>query len=354
AGRQTADAVSFDVNPSSREIFSDLTRMGATFDLIAAGARIHQTGCMGCIGIGQAPAAGRNSLRTFPRNFPGRSGTTGDAVWLCSPETAAASALTGVITDPRALAAQLGLDYPALALPERASVNTAMLEAPLPQEEASAEELVKGPNIASLPDFPELSARIEAPVLLKVGDDVSTDEISPAGARALPYRSNIPKLAEFTFTPIDPDYPRRAAELAHTSGHVVIGGHNYGQGSSREHAAITPRYLGLHAVIAKSFARIHWQNLANFGILALEFTTASDYDRIDAGDTVLIDGIRAALNSGGDLTVTNTSKDQQYPLCHRLSPRQIEMVLAGGHIPLLTRGHNPQNVSTPRHPHAGG
>jgi hypothetical protein len=158
-------------------------------------------------------------------------------------------------------------------LPERASVNTAMLEAPLPPEQALAQELVKGPNIASLPAFPQLAERIEAPVLLKVGDDVSTDEISPAGARALPLRSNIPKLAEFTFTPIDPDYPRRAAELTHGSGHVVIGGHNYGQGSSREHAAITARYLSLHAVIAKSFARIHWQNLANFGILALEFTT---------------------------------------------------------------------------------
>jgi aconitate hydratase len=337
AGRQTHDAVSFDVNPSSREILADLTRMGATFDLIAAGARIHQAGCLGCIGMGQAPAAGRNSLRTFPRNFPGRSGTHDDAVWLCSPETAAASALTGVITDPRALAAQLGLDYPTLALPERASVNTAMLEAPLPPEQALAQELVKGPNIASLPDFPQLAERIEAPVLLKVGDDVSTDEISPAGTQALPLRSNIPKLAEFTFTPIDPDYPRRATELAHGSGHVVIGGRNYGQGSSREHAAITARYLSLHAVIAKSFARIHWQNLANFGILALEFTTEEDYDRIEAGDTLLIDGVPAALSSGGHLTVTNTSKDEQYPVRHRLSPRQIEMVLAGGQIPLLAR-----------------
>ncbi|MGH3776422.1 MAG: aconitate hydratase [Pseudonocardiaceae bacterium] len=339
AGRQTNDAVSFDVNPSSREIFSDLTRMGATFDLIAAGARIHQAGCMGCIGMGQAPAAGRNSLRTFPRNFPGRSGTRQDAVWLCSPETAAASALTGVITDPRALAAKLGLDYPTLALPERASVNTAMLEAPLPEGQAVAEELVKGPNIASLPDFPELPDRIEAPVLLKVGDDVSTDEISPAGARALALRSNIPKLAEFTFIQIDQDYPRRAAELAQSSGHVVIGGHNYGQGSSREHAAITPRYLGLHAVIGKSFARIHWQNLANFGILALEFTTEDDYDRIETGDTLLIDGLREVIGAGSDLTVTNTSKDEQYPVQHQLSPRQVTMVLAGGQIPLLAREH---------------
>ncbi len=337
AGRQTHDAVSFDVNPSSREIFADLTRMGATFDLIAAGARIHQAGCMGCIGMGQAPATGRNSLRTFPRNFPGRSGTKDDAVWLCSPETATAAALTGAITDPRALAAQLGLAYPALALPEGATVNTAMLEAPLPTAEAAAEELVKGPNISALPHFPELPERIEAPVLLKVGDDVSTDEISPAGARALPFRSNIPKLAEFTFTQIDQDYPRKAAELAQASGHVVVAGHNYGQGSSREHAAITPRYLGLHAVLAKSFARIHWQNLANFGILALEFNTEDDYDRIDAGHTLLIDGVRAALTSGGDLTVTNTSADEQYLVRHQLSPRQVQMVLAGGQIPLLAR-----------------
>ncbi len=207
--------------------------------------------------------------------------------------------------------------------------------------QAVAEELVKGPNIASLPDFPELPERIEAPVLLKVGDDVSTDEISPAGARALPFRSNIPKLAEFTFTQIDQDYPRRAAELAQGSGHFVIGGHNYGQGSSREHAAITPRYLGMHAVIAKSFARIHWQNLTNSGILALEFTTEDDYDRIGAGDTLLIDGVRAALSSGGDLTVTNTSKNEQYSVRHQFSPRQVEMVLAGGQIPLLARGQDP-------------
>jgi aconitate hydratase len=336
-GRQTSDAVSFDVNPSSRQTFADLTRMGATFDLIAAGARIHQAGCMGCIGMGQAPAGGRNSLRTFPRNFPGRSGTTDDAVWLCSPETAAAAALTAVITDPRDLAEELGLDYPQLALPEKASVNTAMLVAPLPPEEAVKEELVKGPNISSLPDFPELPDRIEAPVLLKVGDDVSTDEISPAGARALPLRSNIPKLAEFTFTEVDEDYPRRARECKEGSGHLIVGGHNYGQGSSREHAAITSRYLGLHAVLAKSFARIHWQNLANFGILAWEFVDERDYDRIDPGDTLVIDGLRDALAGSQQLTVTNIGKHEQYPVRHQLSPRQVKMVLAGGQIPLLAR-----------------
>ncbi|WP_017569386.1 aconitate hydratase [Nocardiopsis halotolerans] len=336
-GRQTDSAVSFDVNPSSRQIFSDLTRMGATFDLIEAGARIHQAGCLGCIGMGQAPAVGRNSLRTFPRNFPGRSGTKEDSVWLCSPETAAASALTGVITDPRDLAEELGMAHPDLRLPERASVNTAMLVPPLPREEAARVEPVKGPNISALPDFPPLPDRIEAPVLLKVGDDVSTDEISPAGARALPFRSNVPKLAEFTFTRIDEDYPSRARETAGGSGHIVVGGENYGQGSSREHAAITPRYLGLRAVVAKSFARIHWQNLANFGVLALRFDDPGDYDRIDTGDVLVLDGLEDALSSGPELTVRNTTKGEEHRLNHQLSPAQVDAVLAGGQIPLLAR-----------------
>jgi predicted aconitate hydratase len=338
AGRQTSDAVSFDVNPSSREILADMTKLGVALDLITAGARIHQSGCMGCIGMGQAPAAGRNSLRTFPRNFPGRSGTSEDAVWLCSPETAAAAALTGVITDPRDLADELGMSYPSLGLPERASVNTAMLVPPLPPEEAVKQELVRGANIAPLPSFPPLAERISAPVLLKLGDDISTDEISPAGARALPYRSNIGKLAEFTFTQIDPGYPRRAAESAGDGGHVIVAGRNYGQGSSREHAAIVTRYLGLHAVLAKSFARIHWQNLANFGILALEFAEEGDYERIDAGDTLAIAGVRDALGAGREVTVSNATKDERYTVRHRFSPRQVEAVLAGGLIPLLASG----------------
>ncbi|QUX28820.1 aconitate hydratase [Nocardiopsis akebiae] len=336
-GRQTDSAVSFDVNPSSRQILSDLTRTGATLDLIQAGARIHQAGCLGCIGMGQAPAVGRNSLRTFPRNFPGRSGTEEDAVWLCSPETAAASALTGVITDPRDLAGELDLDRPDLRPPERSSVNTAMLVPPLPPEEAERVELVKGPNISALPDFPPLPDRIEAPVLLKVGDDVSTDEISPAGALALPFRSNVPRLAEFTFTRIDEDYPSRAKETAEGAGHIVVGGENYGQGSSREHAAITPRYLGLRAVIAKSFARIHWQNLANFGVLALRFAEPGDYDRVGSGDVLVLDGLEEALSSGSELTVRNTTRDEEYRLDHQLSPAQAEAVLAGGQIPLLAR-----------------
>ncbi|MEV4317048.1 aconitate hydratase [Actinocrispum sp. NPDC049592] len=325
-GRQADNAVSLDINPSSRQIFADLTKLGATFDLISSGARIHQAGCMGCIGMGQAPAVGRNSLRTFPRNFPGRSGTKEDSVWLCSPETAAASALTGVITDPR----DLDIGYPALNLPMHATVNTAMLVEPLPPEEAEQEELVRGPNISALPDFPPLPDRIEAPVLLTLGDDVSTDEISPAGAQALPFRSNVPKLAGFTFTRLDETYPDRAREAGD---HIVVGGENYGQGSSREHAAITPRYLGLRVVIAKSFARIHWQNLANFGVLALEFTDPADHDRIAQGDTLVLDDVRNALRSGQELTVR--TEDGEFQVRHRLSANQIDAVLAGGVIPLL-------------------
>jgi aconitate hydratase len=336
-GRQTSDAVSLDVNPTSRQILQDLTRMGATFDLISAGARIHQAGCMGCIGMGQAPAVGHNSLRTMPRNFPGRSGTKEDRVFLCSPETAAAAALAGEIVDPRDLAEKLGMDYPTLDLPEKSSVNTAMLVEPLPEDEARRVQLEKGPNVSSLPDFGALPDRIEAPVLLKVGDDISTDEISPAGARALPFRSNVPKLAEFTFTQVDETYPERAKETVGQGGHLIVGGDNYGQGSSREHAAITPRYLGAKAVIARSFARIHWQNLANFGILALEFADPADHDRVEQGDVLVLEDLRETLPDRAEIQVTNQTKDEQYAVTHRLSPRQVEMVLAGGQIPLLAR-----------------
>ena len=334
-GRQTDRSLSFDVNPTSRQILTDLTRTGSTTDLIAAGARIHQSGCLGCIGMGQAPAVDQNSLRTFPRNFPGRSGTEEDSVWLCSPETAAASALTGTITDPRDLARELDLPRPDLRLPEQHSVNTRMLTPPPEPNGGKRAELVKGSNISSLPDLPPLRDRISAPVLLKVDDNVSTDEISPAGAHALPYRSNVPELAEFTFTRIDPSYPRRALEVADTTGHFVIGGENYGQGSSREHAAITPRYLGLQAVVAKSFARIHWQNLANFGVLALEFTEPADYDRIDPGDALVLEDVVETLPRSSELELHNKTEEEVYKVHHSLSERQVHMVLAGGQIPLL-------------------
>jgi len=334
-GRQAHAGVSLDINPSSRQILQDLTRMGATLDLVAAGARLHQSGCMGCIGMGQAPANGSISLRTMPRNFPGRSGTKEDSVYLCSPETAAAAALTGVITDPRSLSDLLEMDYPQLELPEISSVNLDIFEEPLTPIAAAQVELVKGENITSLPSFPPLADLIEAPVILKLGDDVSTDEILPAGARVLPYRSNIAKLAEFTFGQLDETYPARASQIKDTSGHIVVAGSNYGQGSSREHAAIAPRFLGLQAVLAISFARIHWQNLANFGVLALEFENASDYDQIQQGDFLGMTGIRDALSAGTEISVHNKTRNENYNVRHGLSARQIGMLLSGGLISWL-------------------
>jgi aconitate hydratase len=336
-GRQTHSGLSLDVNPSSRQILQDLTLMGATLDLIAAGARLHQSGCMGCIGMGQAPAVGRISLRTMPRNFPGRSGTKEDAVYLCSPETGAAAALTGVITDPRDLPSLFEIDYPTIVLPKVSSVNLAMLEAPLSAVESAGVELVKGSNISSLPDFEPLANHVEAPVLLRVGDNISTDDILPAGAVVLPYRSNIPKLAEFTYYMLDETYASRAVEARDSGGHIIVGGANYGQGSSREHAAITPRFLGLRVVIAVSFARIHWQNLANFGVLALEFADAGDHERVQQGDVLVLDDLREKIARSGELTVHNMTRDEDYRLTHRLSPRQVEMVLDGGLIPWLRR-----------------
>jgi aconitate hydratase len=323
--RETSDRVSLDINPTSREVLEDLTRGGWLFDLIRAGARIHQSGCMGCIGMGQAPAVGRNSLRTVPRNFPGRSGTDEDSVWLCSPETAAAAALTGRITDPR----DLDMAYPPPVMPETYSINTRMLLAPLDEAEARNVELVKGSNIVSLPEFDPLPDDLEVPVLLTVGDNVSTDEILPAGSRVLPYRSNIPKIAEFVFTQGDPTYSGRAAETV--DGHAIVGGENYGQGSSREHAVIAPRYLGLRAVLAKSFARIHWQNLANFGVLPLDFADPADADRIAQDDVVRFTGLHDALRSS--TTVRAQVGDREIELRHHLSDRQVAMVLAGGRIP---------------------
>ena len=330
AGRQAHPQVSLDVNPTSRQILANLTAMGATLSLIQSGARIHQAGCMGCIGMGQAPAIGRNSLRTVPRNFPGRSGTDEDPVWLCSPETAAAAALTGEITDPRDLPARLGIGYPALTLPLRSSSAAVVAEEPLPEAEALAVKLVKGPSIGALPDLDPMPADLRARVAIKVGDNISTDEILPAGARVLPFRSDIARLAEFTFSQVDENYVKRAREAGT---HVIVGGENYGQGSSREHAVIAPRYLGLRLVIAKSYARIHWQNLANFGVLAAEFADPADYDRIDQGDELSISGVADAVRSGAEFTVR--AGDYEFTVRHRLSPRQVAMVVAGGQIPLV-------------------
>src|ERR1700712_4388548 len=323
--------------PPSREIGVDLPPMGLLAPLTEAGPRLHQAGCLGCIGMGQAPASDRNSLRTFPRNFPGRSGTKDDAVWLCSPETAVAAALTGEITDPRTLPDTFGIDYPELQLPEEHSTDSRQLI--LPPEDGSDVELVKGPNIASLPEFDALPERVEVPVLLKVGDDVSTDEIMPAGNRVLPFRSNIERMSDFVFIDVDEEYSKRAKEHKDSGeqggNSALVGGQNYGQGSSREHAAIAPRFLGLRLVVAKSFARIHWQNLANFGVLALELADDDDYDKIENGDVLVVEGLPDVLKSGQELEIRNDTKDESYGVRHRLSERQIDLLAAGGLIPTL-------------------
>ncbi len=329
-GRQTHDRVSFDINPTSRQDLEMLVEMGALADLITAGARIHQAGCNGCIGMGQAPATDEISLRTVPRNFPGRSGTPEDKVYLCSPETAAASALTGRITDPRTLE----MVCPRPEMPARHRVNTSMLVPPHPIEGAGAEALRKGPNIASLPDLPPVDDRIEGTVLLVVGDDISTDEILPAGARALPFRSNVTELARFAFDPIDGTFFERAVESRDKGvAGIVVAGENYGQGSSREHAALVPRYLGVSAVLARSFARIHWQNLVNFGLLPVTFSRPDDREGIGPGDVLVLDGVREALgDASARIGVENRSTGARFEVEHQLSPRQAAVVLAGGLI----------------------
>ena len=327
-GRQVHDRVSLDVNPSSRQVLENLMRDGHVMRLLHAGARLHQTGCNGCIGMGQAPATEQISLRTVPRNFPGRSGTPEDKVYLCSPETAAASALTGKITDPRTL----DFSYPSMGELDEPIVNTAMLEPPLPEEEARDVKLAKGPYHASLPDFEPFPESLELPVLLKVGDDVSTDEILPAGTTAMPLWSSLTGMSEYAFEGCDPSYPQRAKEVFEEGGHAVVGGRNYGQGSSREHAAIAPRYLGLRVAIAKQFARIHWENLVNFGVLPLTFADESDYDSIEQGDTLALSGVPEALQGGRELRLENRTKDTELTLRHELSERQVDVLLKGGLI----------------------
>lgn len=325
AGRQIPNHISFDVNPTSRQLIENLIAMGLMEHLIRAGARFHQAGCNGCIGMGQAPATGKISLRTVPRNFPGRSGTVEDQVYLCSPETATASALTGVITDPRSL----HTDYPHFEEPVAQKINTALLIPPSLDDLAAA--LEKGPNIQPLPLFEALPDRLEGPVLLKMADNISTDEIMPAGAAVLPLRSNIPESSRFAFSRIDAGYYERAM-ACREQGSFVVGGENYGQGSSREHAALAPRFLGLRGVIAKSFARIHAQNLVNFGILPLTFADPQDWQRVEPADVLVMEDLRAGLHNGRRLRIRNQTRDQSYALVHDLSGRQLQVLLAGGLI----------------------
>ncbi|HDS01605.1 MAG TPA: aconitate hydratase, partial [candidate division Zixibacteria bacterium] len=324
-GKQVHNRVSFDINPTSRQITENLIELGYLGKLIRSGGRVHQPGCNGCIGMGQAPATGKISLRTVPRNFPGRSGTKEDSVYLCSPETAAASALTGVITDPR----ELGMEYPAYSEPDKIKINTSMLLAPA--EKSEDVELEKGPNIKTLPELDPIPDNIQGPVLMKAGDDVSTDEIMPAGTKVLPLRSNIPEISKFTFAQIDDKYYQRAMKYK-DSGSFVVGGSNYGQGSSREHAVLGPRYLGVKVVLVKSFARIHWQNLINFGILPLTFKNPAAYDRIGMEDVLVFRNIRKSIQDGGEIEVENKTKGEKFTAVHNMSERQVEMILKGSLI----------------------
>jgi aconitate hydratase len=337
SGRTTPEDVSLDVNPTSRQLLQNLTATGALNDFYACGARIHQAGCNGCIGMGQAPASGERSLRTVPRNFPDRSGTEDDMVYLVSPETAAASALRGEITDPRDLASEM--EYPDFSYPDDYIVNDQLVDAPPPKGEAVDVELRKGPNVKSLPDHHPLESDMEVPVLLKVGDDVSTDAIMPAGNDILPYRSNVPKISEFVFHVVDDTYYDRAMKQRDQGGHVIVGGSNYGQGSSREHAAVAPMYLGVKAKLAKSYARIHWQNLVNFGILPLEFTSEADYEAVDQGDVLELEDVRQQVQDGPEVEVRNATKGETFTAVHSLSERQVETLLVGGLIVRLREKH---------------
>jgi len=296
-GDTIAPGVSLDVNPTSRRLLQRLMEEGDVGRLLAAGARFHQPGCNGCIGMGQAPATDTLSLRTVPRNFPGRSGTTEDQVALVSPETAAASALTGVVTDPRERAATIAPVAPPTPWP----LDDALLEPPLPEAEAARVTLERGPNIRPLPEFEPIDATLELPVLVVLGDDVSTDEILPAGSRVLPDRSNLDRLARHTLTPIDPGYPSRADDVLADGGHVIAAGDNYGQGSSREHAALAPRRLGCRVVLARSFARIHRRNLVNVGIAPLLYPDAPE---LEPGQVVRIEDPLGQIDEGGTVRLS--------------------------------------------------
>lgn len=324
-GKSVAPGLSFDINPSSRQLLIQLSHDGHIASLLSAGARMHQAGCNGCIGMGQAPASGRNSLRTTPRNFPGRSGTREDSVYLCSPETAAASALTGVITDPR----KLKMAYPKLK-ESKPVIDDALLEAP-PESNADI-TLEKGPNITTIPDFDPIKDNFEVPVLLKMKDNISTDEILAGGARVLPYRSNIQRISTYAFEIIDDTYYERAMRARDKEGHAIVAGFNYGQGSSREHAALAPRYLGLKVVLVKDFARIHLQNLINFGIVPIRFLEENDYNKIEQETILVFKDLRNNLLKKEPFEIYIKSTNEPIKVVHDLTDRHLELILRGGII----------------------
>ena len=320
-GHTIADSLHLTINPGSRQVVEHLIESGEMRYLIAAGARILENACGPCIGMGAAPSSQAISIRTFNRNFEGRSGTKDAQIFLASPEVAAATAIKGVLTDPRDLG-----DYPKIEMPLRFIINDNMFIRPLPTEESARVAIIKGPNIKPLPDFSPLPDTLEGEVLIKVEDNITTDHIMPAGAKILPLRSNIPEISKYVFEAIDPEFPTRALERG---GGFIIGGENYGQGSSREHAALAPKYLGVTAVIVKSFARIHLANLINFGIVPLTFKDPADYDSIDVGDMleVIIGDLR------DDVRLRNQTKDNLIELTHSLSQLDAEILKTGGKLP---------------------
>lgn len=327
-GHKIADSVSLGISPGSRQVLSMMAESGALTDMIDAGARILECACGPCIGMGFSPNSKGVSLRTFNRNFLGRSGTKDGQVYLVSPETAAASALTGFITDPTTL--------PPIAQPQqpdRFRINDDGIFAPLPAAKAEAAEVLRGPNIKPFPETSPLDDHIEAAVILKVGDNITTDHIMPAGSKVLPYRSNVPKISEFCFSVVDETFAARAKEAGKG---FIVGGSNYGQGSSREHAALAPLYLGIKAVIAKSFARIHAANLVNAGILPLIFENPDDYDEVKQGDVLRLENVRAAL---GDDRIILHAGDKNIPLRMELAERQKEVLLAGGLLDYAALGN---------------
>jgi aconitate hydratase len=321
-GRHVHPEVAFHINPGSRQVLENVAEHGGVMALLLAGARIHQSGCLGCIGMGQAPGTGQISLRTFPRNFPGRSGTKDDRVYLCSPETGAAAALKGVITDPRDLGGEMA--YPRVEDPVKYLVDEGSFI--FPSDDLRQAEIVRGPNIKPFPELDPLPENLAAEVAIKVGDNISTDGIMPAGSKVLPLRSNIEAISEFVFNLVDPDFVRRIKAMHNA---VVIGGDNYGQGSSREHAALAPRYLGVRAKLAKSFARIHKANLCNFGILPLVFKNPADYDTIGLGDQVALPEIRRRL-AAGDTEIPVGINGRQIITLLQVSDRERQHLLAGG------------------------
>lgn len=320
-GRTVHPEVSLSIAPGSRQVLSMLSENGALTDLLQAGARILESACGPCIGMGQSPNSEGVSLRTFNRNFEGRSGTADAGVYLVSPETAAASCLTGYITDPRTLP-----PVPELAPVEHFPINDNMIDLPASESEYEQVEVLRGPNIKPLPQAAPLADEISLPCLLKVGDNITTDHIMPAGSKILPYRSNIPHLSQYCFEVCDKEFPERAMAA---EGGFIVGGANYGQGSSREHAALVPLYLGIRAVIAKNFARIHKANLVNAGILPLEFDNPEDYDKISLSDELRLTGVLSGLETGC-VIMTNRTAGTVISLKCDISPRQAAVIRAGG------------------------